>query len=118
MCKLNHLNDRLETATWGLGLILVGGLSLIPGDQTDLAMLGLGMLLLGLNLVRAIRQIPVSYFSLTLGVIFLLVWMWGLITPGLGLGIQLELFPLLLIIFGLYLLIPSPKRKKTAKPVA
>ena len=118
MCKPNHLNDRLETATWGLGLILVGGLSLIPGDQTDLAMLGLGMLLLGLNLVRAIRQIPVSYFSITLGVIFLLVWMWSLIIPGLGLGIQLELFPLLLIIFGLYLLIPSPKRKKTAKPAA
>lgn len=118
MCKLNHLNNRLETATWGLGLILIGGLSLIPGNQTDLALLGLGMLLLGLNLVRAIRQIPVSYFSITLGVIFLLVWMWGLITPALGFGFQVELFPVLLIVLGLYLLIPSPKRKKTAKPAA
>ena len=113
MCKQNHLNARLETATWGLGFILVGGLGLIPGDQTDLAMLGLGMLLVGLNLVRAVRQIPVSYFSITLGVIFLLVWMWGLISPALGLGIQLELFPLLLIAVGLYRLTPSPKRMKT-----
>ena len=63
--KSNHINTRLLIAIWGLGLILIGGLSLIPGDQTDLAMLGLGILLLGLNLARYLNHIQVSYFSIT-----------------------------------------------------
>jgi hypothetical protein len=114
MSKIEHSNARMLTAAWGLGLIFIGSLSLIPGDQTNIAMLGLGLLLLGLNLIRFIRQISVSYFSITLGVLFLLLWLWEMISPALGLSFQIDLFPLLLISLGVYLLIPERKGMKTA----
>jgi hypothetical protein len=78
-------------------------------------MFGLGILLLGLNLARYFNHIPVSYFSITIGGISLGVAAWLLFRPENSTKLELELFPVLLIVLGLYLLIPSPKRVNTTK---
>ena len=77
-----------------------------------IAMLGLAVILLGLNLVRYYNRIQVNYFTITLGVLALGVASWLLFRPENRPGIELELFPILLIILGLYLIIPTPKGEK------
>ena len=105
---------RRETVAWGAVFITVGGFSLIPGDQTGIAMLGIGIIFLGLNLARYLSHIPVSPFTITLGMLALVLGILALLSPVLGLQFDLSLFPIFLIVIGLYLLIPTPKRSKTA----
>ena len=52
---------------WGAIFLLVGVLSLIPGDQNALFVLGTGLILLGLNLARYLSQIPTNGFRFALG---------------------------------------------------
>jgi hypothetical protein len=93
-----------------VGFILVGVLSLVPGDQTDIALLGLGIILLLLNLARYISNITVSYFTITLGVLALILGTLVMLRPVLGLHFEVPLLPVCLIVIGLYLLIPEPRR--------
>ena len=59
------LNKRCETIAWGTGFAGIGILSLIPGDQTSIGLLGIGLILLGLNLARYFSQIPTNRFTWT-----------------------------------------------------
>ena len=114
MNDLTKISKRYETVAWGVGLIFFGILNLIPGEQVTIALLGLAVILLGLNLARYLNRVPMSYFSITLGVLALIAGAWLMFRPATGFGIELDLFAILLIILGLYLLIPSPKKIKTA----
>jgi hypothetical protein len=108
------LDNRLQTVTWGIIIILFGGLSLIPGDQANIFVLGIGIVLLGLNLLRFIKRIPVNTFSIVLGMVALSLGGIASLRSILGWKFQVDLplFPLLLIAFGLYLLLPSSKEKE------
>ena len=108
------IDDRLQTAAWGIIIILFGGLSLIPGDQTRLFVLGIGIILLGLNLLRSVNKIPINGFSTALGMVSLILGGIASLRPVLGWKTHLELpfFPILLIVFGFFLLIPPSKRKQ------
>jgi hypothetical protein len=110
--RAKNLDSRLQTVAWGIIIILFGGLRLVPGDQTNLFVLGIGITLLGLNLLRYVNQIPVNGFSTALGIVTLILGGVASLRPMLGWKTHLELplFPILLIVFGLYLLIPSPKQ--------
>ena len=61
------LNKRYEVIAWGLGFLWIGILGLIPGDQGGIGLLSIGLILLGLNLARAISKIPVNLFSIASG---------------------------------------------------
>ncbi len=108
------LDNRLQTAAWGIMIILFGGLSLVPGDQANLFVLGIGIILLGLNLLRYTSNIPINGFSTALGTVSLFLGGIATLRPILGWKAHLELplFPILLIVFGLYLMIPSLKQKE------
>ncbi len=111
MKGLKNLDKRLEAVAWGVGLTWIGILGLIPGDQNPIGLLGIGLILLGLNLARYLSRIPANIFTIVLGIL----------VSGLGLvallrqvfnfpHFELDFFPLLLIVIGLYILIPAPKR--------
>lgn len=111
MKELKNLDKRLEAVAWGVGLTWIGILGLIPGDQNAIGLLGIGLILLGLNLARNLSGIPVNGFTIVLGIL----------VSGLGLVVllrqvfnfphfELDFFPLVLIVIGLYILIPAPKR--------
>ena len=110
MEEIKVRNKHYTAIAWGLLFLLLGTLMIIPGDQNAIFVLGIGIVLLGLNLVRSIKKIPVSPFSTTLGILALGFGSYAMVRPLLQLPhIQVDLIPVVLIVIGLYVLIPSPK---------
>ena len=104
------LDKHYETIAWGVGFIWTGILGVIPGDQNSIGLLSIGFILLGLNLSRFLSQIPVSGFTVVLGVLACILGAALLLRSVLNFPyFEVDLFPLLLIVFGLYLLIPGQK---------
>ena len=113
MNNLKVLNGRLETITWGIILILLSVLMIIPGDQGNLFLLGTGVVFLGLNMARSALGISLNWFSITLGALALILGGLGVLWPVLGIKthVKVDIFPLILLAVGLYLLIPAPKKE-------
>ncbi len=95
------LNKRLESIGWGCFLIMLGGFTFVPKGVVHEGMwsIGIGLIMLGLNVARYFNKIKMSGFTTFLGVLALL----GGILELLGIT-NLE-GALLLIILGLYLLV-------------
>ncbi|MEN6480866.1 MAG: hypothetical protein ABFD29_01630 [Anaerolineaceae bacterium] len=97
----NKLNKRFETISWGLFLVMIGGMGLVPDAMIPNGtwLIGVGLIMLGLNLARYLNHIKVSNFTLILGVIALL--------SGTSdyFNIDLPFFAILLIIIGAGMLI-------------
>jgi hypothetical protein len=106
MNEMKKKNLRFESIAWGCILILIAGFELVPGNQGAEAVLGIGVILLGLNLVRYLNKIPVNAFSTTLG--FLAFGLGTLISLHLF-HLQVPFFTLVLFVIGLYLLFPQAK---------
>jgi hypothetical protein len=95
------LNKRLETMGWGFFLIMLGGFALVPKDVVPRGAwsIGLGLLLLGLNLARYLNKIKMSGFTTFLGVISLIS---GVMEFS---GLYEAEGAVLLIILGLYVMV-------------
>jgi hypothetical protein len=96
-----RLNKRLENMAWGFFLIMLGGFALVPDDIIPKGTwsIGLGLIMLGLNLARYLNQIKMSGFTTFLGVLSLI--------SGVSQLFGLHDFegPFLLIILGAYVII-------------
>lgn len=115
MNNLDNLNKRYEVIAWGLGFLWIGILGLIPGDQSAIGFLSLGLILLGLNLARYISKVPINFFLIVLGILVSGLGAVVLIRQMLGYpSFELDLFALMLVVIGLYILIPGPKQLKPA----
>ena len=103
-----ELNKRLDNAAWGLFLVMLGCLWLIPDEQVpeDTWLLGAGVILLGLNAVRYLNGIRMSGFTIFLGVLGILLGIGGL------LGVDLPVFPILVILIGLGMVLGPVFRRK------
>ena len=111
MNDIKTLNKRYEAVAWGAMFILLGGLSLIPGEQNDVFVLGIGVILLGLNLARYLSKIPMNGVTIALGIMAFLLGMVVLLRPVLNLPrFELPLFPVLLIAIGVAILGQAAKR--------
>ena len=68
------LNKRLETAFWGVFLIMLAGWWLIPAETAPKGLwsIGVGLLLLALNAVRYFSRIKMSGFTTFLGLLSVL----------------------------------------------
>jgi hypothetical protein len=90
------LNHRLERISWGLFLIMIGGLWLVPNDWVPEGtwLIGAGLIMLGLNAARYLNGIAMSSFTIILGSLAL--------AGGLAhlFGVALPLLPILLILIG------------------
>ncbi len=108
--KKMHLNKRLEAVAWGLFLIMIGALWLLPEETVPEGtwLLGVGVILLGLNGLRYLNGIKMSGFTIFLGIIALGIGVGSLF------GIDLPIFPILIILWGLSVVL-EPFLKKAAK---
>jgi hypothetical protein len=95
------LNKRLETIGWGLFLVMLGGFLLVPHEIVNKGLwsLGVGAIMLGLNVGRYFNDIKMSGFTTFLGILALVSGVLQLF------GMQTLEGALLLIILGAYLLL-------------
>jgi hypothetical protein len=102
------LNKRLETIGWGLFLIMLGGFALVPHELVakGLWSIGVGVIMLGLNITRYFNDIKMSGFTTFLGIISLLSGATQLM------GMHNLDAPILLIVLGAYLIL-KPWFEKT-----
>ncbi len=91
-----RLDRRLHDVGWGLLLILTGAVSLVPGARVPEGawLLGVAAILLGVNAVRYVRGIPVSGFTVLLG-------LFALAAGGSrAVGVDLPLLAICLVVIG------------------
>jgi hypothetical protein len=97
------LNRRLEDAGWGLFLAMIGVLWLVPDAIVPQGtwMVGAGLILIGVNIVRYAKRIPISGFSTWLGGFAVAA---GLISIA---GVHVPLFPMFLIAIGVVIVVKT-----------
>lgn len=95
------LNKRLENMAWGFFLIMLGGFALIPDETIPNGSwsIGVGLIMIGLNLARYFNQIKMSGFTTFLGILSLISGVAQLF------GLHDLEGPFLLIILGAYVII-------------
>ncbi len=104
MANIQTINRSYEALAWGAIFVWWGITEMFNFLPDGTGALGLGLILLGVNAVRSLNGIPVSGFSITLGILAL-VW-GGLELAGalLSLPFHLPVFAILLIVLGLLVL--------------
>jgi hypothetical protein len=93
-------NLDLGTMAWGAFFILWGITELFPALPEGTGAVGIGIILVGLNLVRLWKGQPVSGFTATFGVLALLLGALQLARPFLHLSFELPIFAILLMALG------------------
>jgi hypothetical protein len=100
------LNKRFQTQAWALFLIMTGLLWFLSnlGQIDGFWLMSTGLILLGLNVVRALNDIETSGFTVVLGLLVL--------SAGLGnlMGVGLPLVPMLMIGLGTLIVISALAR--------
>lgn len=104
MNNTQTLNRNYEVIGWGAIFIWWGITELFQFLPNGSGAIGIGLILLGVNVARSRNGIPTSGFTTTIGILALL---WGgleLAGAVLSLPFELPVFAILLITLGLLLL--------------
>jgi hypothetical protein len=102
------LNKRLEEIGWGLFLIIIGGIWLLPDEQVPpgVWLIGAGLIMLGINGARYLNGIKMSGFTIILGALALIAGLGGLV------GVKLPFFAILFILIGASIILKPLIEKK------
>ena len=103
-------NFDLETIAWGALFILWGLTSLFKFLPEGTGAVGIGAILVGLNLARSLTGRPTSGFTTTFGILALLLGGLELARPYLHLTFELPIFAILLLALGLIILMRAIKK--------
>ena len=105
-------NIDFNAIAWGAFFILWGITEMFKSLPDGTGTVGIGIILLGLNLARSWNGQPISGFTTTLGVLALLLGGLQLARPFLHLSFELPIFAILLMVLGLILLAGEMKGSK------
>jgi hypothetical protein len=94
------LNRNLETLAWGALFIWWGITELFPFLPHGTGAIGIGLILLGLNVARSLNGMPTKGFTTTLGILALLLGGLELANSILHLPFEIPVFAILLIALG------------------
>jgi cytosine/uracil/thiamine/allantoin permease len=102
----HELNRRLESISWGLFLIMLGGFALLKSVPEGTWLVGAGVIMLGLNGLRLLFGIRIGWTTVILGTVALL--------SGLGsvYGVSIPVGPLLVILIGLAIILRALDRSR------
>jgi hypothetical protein len=91
---------QVERIGWALFLIMIGALALLPDDLVPEGtwLVGVGLIMIGMNIARHFARIPISYFTSAVG---LVAFAGGLCALA---GVSLPIFPILLAAIGVVIL--------------
>jgi hypothetical protein len=96
-------NLDLGTIAWGAFFILWGTTEMFHSLPEGIGAVGIGVILIGLNLARLWKGQPVSGFTTTFGALAILLGALQLARPLLHLSFELPIFAILLIALGVIL---------------
>lgn len=104
MDNAQTLNRNYEAIAWGALLTWWGITELVTVLPDGSGPLGIGLILIGVNVARSFNGIPINRFSTTIGILAL-VW-GGLVLAGviMRLPFEMPVFAILLIVLGLLVL--------------
>jgi hypothetical protein len=105
----HDLPRRIDAIGWGLLFLMSGVLFLIPGLPEGTWLVGLGLLMLALNATRLFIGLPLDRFGVLIGSGALLA---GLCTMA---GMEVPVFALLLVAFGLAIIAGQLKPGRTER---
>ena len=106
--KKISLDKRLDSIGWGLFLIMIGGLWLIPDERVPEGtwLIGTGLIILGLMGIRFLYGIKISGFWFVLGILALAFGISDIF------GLDLPVFAILLILVGASIILKPLLKKK------
>jgi hypothetical protein len=107
MNNAQTLNRNFEAIAWGALFVWWGITELVPSLPDGTGALGIGLILIGVNIARWFNGIPISGFSTTVGILALV---WGgleLFGALLSLPFEIPIFAILLIVLGAIILAPA-----------
>jgi len=98
------LNRNFETIAWGAFFVWWGITGLFKFLPEGTGAVGFGLILIGLNVARSLNGMPTSGFTITLGILALVLG--GLELAGffLSLPFELPIFAILVIVLGVIVL--------------
>jgi hypothetical protein len=103
------MTDRNFNAVgWGLFFIWIG-ICYLAGISFAVGILGVGIILLGVQLARKLSNVKSETFWVVVGILFVIGGIWDL------LKIQFDLVPILILIAGVLLLISAFTGKKSTE---
>ncbi len=88
---------QIDSGAWAVFFIWVG-IVMLAGLAWDWFLVGVGILILGVQVVRRQRNLEIETFGVVMGLIILAAGVWDL------LSMPLPLMPIILIALGAYLL--------------
>jgi hypothetical protein len=101
---------NLEAIAWGALFILWGITELFPSLPKGTGALGIGLILIGLNAARSWTGQSTSSFTITIGILALILGGLELARPFLSLPFELPIFAILLLALGLMTLARGLKK--------
>jgi hypothetical protein len=104
MENTRKFNFDLGTIAWGTFFILWGITEMFPSLPEGTGTIGIGVILVGINLARLWKKEPIGGFTTTFGILALLMGALQLARPYLLLSFELPIFAILLTVLGLILL--------------
>jgi hypothetical protein len=112
MNTIQTSNRHFETIAWGILFLWWGFTELVHFLPEGSGLIGIGLILLGLNAARKLNGLAVSDFTLTIGILALV---WGALelagTP-LSLPFELPVFAILLFVLGGIILVRETKANR------
>jgi hypothetical protein len=106
------LNRNFEAIAWGALFIWWGITALVPSLPDGTTAIGIGLILIVVNVARRLSNVPISSFSITIGILALI---WGILELAgvlLSLPFELPVFAILLIVLGVIVLWPELMRTR------
>ena len=104
------LNRNYEAIGWG-ALFIWGGITELFNFLPDgTGAIGIGLILIGLNVARSWKGLPTSSFTTVLGILALLLGGLQLASPLLHLSFELPIFAILLLVLGSIVLMRELKK--------
>jgi hypothetical protein len=91
--EIESYNQRLDRIGWSLVAVVTGSV-LLWQAPVGIWLIGIAVILLGMNLIRLIQHIPMSNITLVLGITALVMG------GGFARGVNLLLIPRLLVVVG------------------
>jgi hypothetical protein len=101
---------NLETIAWGAFFILWGITSIFTTLPDGIGAIGLGLIMIGLNVARSLSGQSISGFTTTVGILALVLGGLEVARPYLHLSFELPIFAILLLALGLMVLVNAMKK--------